>query len=151
VFTALLVFYLSTSHVLIESSSSRRVCDQPTQKWVKFTTVYIVNVEFQNFLTLFPLFPCSIRIFHMSMPTTLFNYYYYYLLHPFNGLFSRRTWASRHKKGKTSLDLNETRDDGVLECCGISWTICKQSAPRCRQITTPPPRHSSFLQAECSS
>jgi len=25
----------------------------------------------------------------MSMPTTLFNYYYY-LLHPFNGLFSRQ-------------------------------------------------------------
>jgi len=27
---------------------------------------------------------------------------------------------------------------------GISWTICKQSAPRSRQITTPTPHHSSF-------
>ena len=27
---------------------------------------------------------------------------------------------------------------------GISWTICKQSAPRCRQITTPTPHHSIF-------
>ena len=27
---------------------------------------------------------------------------------------------------------------------GISWTICKQSAPRSRQITTPTPRHSIF-------
>jgi len=29
-------------------------------------------------------------------------------------------------------------------CSGISWTICKQSAPRCRQITTPTPHHSFF-------
>ena len=28
---------------------------------------------------------------------------------------------------------------------GISWTVCnKQSAPRCRQITTPTPHHSIF-------
>ena len=32
----------------------------------------------------------------------------------------------------------------VLGCDGISWTICKQSAPRSRQITTPTPRHSVF-------
>ena len=32
-----------------------------------------------------------------------------------------------------SLDLNEARDDGVPGCNGISWTICKQSAPRSRQ------------------
>jgi len=29
---------------------------------------------------------------------------------------------------------------------GISWAICK-SAPRSRQITTPVPQHSIFLQA----
>ena len=34
------------------------------------------------------------------------------LLHPFNGLFSRTTWVSQ--KGKTSLDLNEARDDRVF-------------------------------------
>jgi len=33
---------------------------------------------------------------------------------------------------------------GVLECSGISWTICKQSAPRSRQITTPTPHRSLF-------
>jgi len=50
------------------------------------------------------------------------------LLHPFNGLFSRTTWVSRYQKGKTSLDLNEARDGGVL---GWQWhqldhiqTIC---------------------------
>jgi len=29
-------------------------------------------------------------------------------------------------------------------CSGISWTMCKQSAPRCRQTTTPTPHHSMF-------
>jgi len=42
------------------------------------------------------------------------------LLHPFNGLFSRTTWVSPEKKGKTSQDLNEARDDGVSGCSGIS-------------------------------
>ena len=55
------------------------------------------------------------------------------LLHLFNGLFSRTTCVSQYQKGKTSLDLNEARDDGVLGCSGISGTICKQSAPRSRQ------------------
>jgi len=43
-------------------------------------------------------------------------------------------WVSRYQKGETSLDLNEARDDGVLGCSGISWTICKRSVLnwRCR-------------------
>jgi len=41
--------------------------------------------------------------------------------HPFNGPFSSTTWVSRYQKGKTSLDLNQARDDWVLECSGISW------------------------------
>jgi len=64
------------------------------------------------------------------------------LLHPFNGLFSGTTWVIRYQKGKTSLDLNEARDDGIFGCCGISRTICKQAAPHSRQITTPTPHHS---------
>jgi len=65
--------------------------------------------------------------------------------HPFNGLFFRTTWVSRYQKGQTSLDLNEaTRDDGVLGCSGISWTICKQSAPLSRKITTSTPHRSIF-------
>jgi len=35
---------------------------------------------------------------------------------PFNGLFSRTTWVRRYQKGKSSLDLNEARDDVVLGC-----------------------------------
>jgi len=34
------------------------------------------------------------------------------LLHRFNGFYSRTTWVSWYKKGKTSLDLNEARDNG---------------------------------------
>jgi len=63
------------------------------------------------------------------------------LPHQFNGLFSRTTWVSRYQKGETSLGLNEVRDDGVSGCSGISWTICNQSAPRCRQIITPTHTH----------
>jgi len=33
---------------------------------------------------------------------------------------------------------------GFGDGCGISWTICKQSAPLSRQITTPTPHHSIF-------
>ena len=50
------------------------------------------------------------------------------LLHPLNSFFSRTTWISRYQKGKTSPDLNDARDDGVL---GWQWhqldnmqTIC---------------------------
>ena len=67
------------------------------------------------------------------------------LLHPFNDLFSRTTWVSRCQKGKTSLDLNEARDVGVLGCIDISWTII-QSAPRSRQITLSTPHHSIFTR-----
>jgi len=66
------------------------------------------------------------------------------LLCLFYSLFSRTTWLSQYQKGKTRLDLNEARDDGVSECSGISWTICKQSAPCSRQITPPTPHRSVF-------
>ena len=61
------------------------------------------------------------------------------LQQPLNSFLSRTTWVSRYQKGKTSLGLNEARDDGVCDGSGISWTICKQSAPRSKQITTPTP------------
>ena len=65
---------------------------------------------------------------------------------------------SRYRKGETSLDLNEARDDGFWDALAsagssICWTICKQSAPCSRQITTPTIQHliSQFLQAGSSS
>jgi len=33
--------------------------------------------------------------------------------HPFDSVFSRTTWVSQHQKGKTVMDFNEARDDGV--------------------------------------
>jgi len=52
----------------------------------------------------------------------------------FNGLFSRRTWVSRHQKGKPEM----------MGGSGIRWTICKSFVPHSRQITTPVPHHSFF-------
>ena len=45
------------------------------------------------------------------------------LLHLFNGLFSSTTWVSQYQNGKTSLDLNNARDNGVLEMDNMQ-TIC---------------------------
>ena len=55
---------------------------------------------------------------------------------------------SRYQEGKTSVDLNEARDDGVFGCSGISWTICKRSAPPCRQTTMPTHHHSIFYRPD---
>jgi len=56
--------------------------------------------------------------------------------HPFNSPLSRTTWVSRYQKGKTNLDFTEAGDS--------EW----QSAPRCRQITTPAPHHSVFYRPD---
>ena len=63
--------------------------------------------------------------------------------HPFNGPLSGTTRVSRYQKGKTNLDFIEARDS---EWQWQSWVICK-SALCSRQIATPAPHHSSFLQA----
>jgi len=76
------------------------------------------------------------------------------LLHKFHNFFSRTTWVSWYQKSKTSLDLNDARDDEVLGCNGISWTTRKQSAPCSREITTPTPHHSIFtgrMLFQCNS
>jgi len=54
------------------------------------------------------------KFLFVSGTTTATVCCYLLLLHPFNGLFSRTIWVSRYQKGKTRLDLNEARDDGVL-------------------------------------
>jgi len=64
--------------------------------------------------------------------------------HPFHGPLSGTTQGSRYQKGKTNLDFTEARD--TVSGSGISWAICK-SAPSSRQIITPAPHHSVFLQA----
>ena len=73
------------------------------------------------------------------------NYYYYYnhLTASFPGLPG---WAGTRKVKPIWILLEQETVSGS----GISWAICK-SAPRSRQITTPAPRHSDFLQAGCPS
>ena len=91
------------------------------------------------------------------------SYYYYYcytrlllllwllLLDPINGLFSRTTWVSQHQKGKTSLDLSEARDYGVLEW---QWHQLDHMQTSCIFLHTANHTNTSslnFLQARCSS
>ena len=52
---------------------------------------------------------------------------------------------SRYQKGKTNLDFSEARDS-EWQWNQLGWAICK-SAPCSRQITTPAPHQSCFLQA----
>ena len=63
--------------------------------------------------------------------------------HPFNGPFSGTTQVSRYQKGKPIWILLKQE---TVSGSGISWALCK-SAPRSRQITTPAPHRSVFLQA----
>ena len=51
----------------------------------------------------------------MHVQRCYYSFAPFHSVHPFNGLFSRTNWVSRYQKGKTSLDLNEARDDGVSE------------------------------------
>jgi len=72
------------------------------------------------------------------------------LLHQFNDLFSRTTWVSRYQKGKTSLDLNDTRDDGVL---GWQWHQLDHMQTICTSLqtdnqTTPTPHHSVVYRSD---
>jgi len=50
-----------------------------------------------------------------------------------NGLYSRTTWISQYQKGKTSLDLNEARDDGVL---GMQWHQLDHTQTICTLLQT---------------
>jgi len=60
---------------------------------------------------------------------------------------SGTTRVSRYQKGKTNLDFTEARDS--------EWQWhqlgCMQVCTSLRQITTPAPHHSVFLQAGCPS
>ena len=57
-------------------------------------------------------------------------------LQPFNGLFSRTTWVSRHQKGKTNLDFTGARDSewqwhqlGHMQVCTSLQTDNHASTP----------------------
>ena len=67
--------------------------------------------------------------------------------HPFNGPLSGTTRVSRYQKGKTNLNFTGARDS---EWQWHQLGMCN-AAPRSRQITTPAPHHSVFLQAGCPS
>jgi len=53
--------------------------------------------------------------------------------HPFNGLFSRTTWVCQYQKGRTTVDFNEARDDGVL---GWQWHQLDHMQAICTSLDT---------------
>ena len=70
--------------------------------------------------------------------------------HPFNGPFlGLPRWAGTRKVLKVKPIWILLKQETVSGS-GMSWAICK-SAPRSRQINTPAPHHSVFLQARCPS
>jgi len=70
------------------------------------------------------------------------NYYYYYtcLMASFPG---QPGYAGTRKVKPACIKMRQEMM-GFGDGSGISWAICKQSAPRSRQITTPTPHHSIF-------
>jgi len=63
---------------------------------------------------------------------------------PFNGVFSRPACVSKYQKGKTSLDLNEAKDDGGF---GMQWHQLDHMQTICTLVqtdTTPTTHHSVF-------
>jgi len=52
---------------------------------------------------------------------------------PFNGLFSRTTWVSRHQKGKTFLELNEARE---WRGFGMQWQQLDHIQTICTSLQT---------------
>jgi len=81
----------------------------------------------------------------------VYNWHWLLLLLLFNALFSRTTWVCWYQKGKTSLDKNEVRDDGVLEW---QWHQLDHMQTICTSLQTD--NHTNtlplrFLQTGCSS
>jgi len=90
--------------------------------------------------------PCA---YHISLKYSIFNIISPATLPPpFNGLFSRTTWLSRHQKGKPFWFYWSKRLWGDSS---FSWTICKSFAPHSRQITTSVPHHSDFYRPDSLS
>jgi len=53
-------------------------------------------------------------------------------------------FLSEKKQERYAPVTGTSSSSAVLGRSGVSWTICKQSAPRSRQTTTPKPRRSIF-------
>ena len=64
------------------------------------------------------------------------------LLHAVHDLFSRKTWISRYQKGKTSPDINDVRDYGVL---GWQWHWLDHMQTICTSLQTD--NHTNRLDA----
>ena len=85
------------------------------------------------------------HVFYVEFYNKLLHYYTHLVAY-----FFRTTWLSRYQKGKTSLDLNEARDDGFLDAVASAGPyannlhLAPDTLPHQQLIT-------QFLQAGCSS
>jgi len=120
---------------------------------VQLSLLCVFNCQFFMFcnflisgIILFSSNICIYRMFCivLALPSWRINTH----THPFNGPFSGTTEVNRYQKGKINLDFFLKQE--TVSGSGISWDICK-SAPRSRQITTPAPHRSVFLQTGCPS
>ena len=86
---------------------------------------------------------CVVPFQHSLKYRTWITTHTYHLTALFPGLPG---WAGTRKVKPIWILLKQETVSGS----GVSWAICK-SAPRSRQITTPTPHRSVFLQAGCPS
>jgi len=63
---------------------------------------------------------------HLKLINTYDKYYECYCYYYYTRSTAYSPGQAGTRKAKTSLDLYQARDDVVLGCSGISWTICKQ-------------------------
>ena len=78
--------------------------------------------------------PTTLRHRQTSVPCNVIDAWLLSIpVHPFNGFYSRTTWLSWYQKGKTSLDLNEARDDGV-------WDAVAAAGPCANKVHLAPDR-----------
>ena len=74
----------------------------------------------------------------------MYTFYYYTRYYTRFQAFYRTVWVSRYRKGKTSLDLNEARDDGVFGWQRHQLDHMQTFEPHSRQTATQTPHHSNF-------
>jgi len=107
----------SCRKLLPSQTVSQSVC------WIFAFARYFHQAYWQRSVCLCVLFPFYCRNCILTL----------LLLHPFNSLFSRTTWVNRYQKGKTSLDLNEARDD---EGFVMQWHQLDYMQPICTVLLT---------------
>ena len=122
-----------------------RICEQNEQDPGRVTHTRL-EAGSNDFLAVCP----ALHILQLNVEgLSAANFFYstHIRTHAFNGPLSGNTLVSWYQKGKPVWILLKQE---TVSGSGIHCAICK-CAPRSRQITTPAPHYSLFLQAGCPS